>query len=856
MDSFRYFAFISYSHVDKLAAKKLYRRLNNYRLPKSVKDEYIKKEGRRLPDRISPIFIDNEEMANSSVLEGMRAGLERSRFLIVVCSPNSAESNYVNSEVEYFIRIGRGDYIIPYIINGKPCSGDPETECFPKTMRERDRYGPDVQELKENAALQVIAMMLNVDMHVLAQRDKQRRERMIISAATFFVVIALAFGFYNNHMRSRIEDENRKYRISLSNQFLQAGENAEEDGNISEAMMYYAKSLQMQPSNKNAKMNALIGLQSSGWLTVVDDGDELDDDTFPEYVGPYDLLSLIGTVKFGYLNYSVYREDLMITLVPEDGGTVYRAEIPEKYRSEFLQGYYDGSYESIYAALVKRDEKVRLILAKDHRALVYSFENQKDLGKRGYTGTLIYSVDLKKLEDRYLDGETADVNGVYGSDYSGQALFSLGILKETPILFDVFEGKVICALDMGEDFKVTYAAFEKNGKGIAILSKIYPQSASTNTRIRYYDENGDLRLATSEVDGLNLLRNIDYSPDGKALILCRNDALFIFSTENNELLCPKLRADYEFVRANFSPSGSMRVVYADMTGAEYKLQCFEPIKKYVADHSENLAERIDNSSAFAINDDLYIVNNDPDIDLINRNRELLDKAEEIMYLPYKMNDGRLWWGECTGDREASIAFVYGYLEVVFYRVRYDEELSKIIKAEPIVLKGRNTKELVAFDNMCAVRTTDDYLLGYRNDAMEPFYAIDIHGTGRVISMKWLGDNVVAIVFENQSEDIPGSIYSLELWNVSTGKRISQLERNSESSITELKISDGVFSYWKGEHFRYWILEAEDPDQTAIQFLANLSLYRQDDNGMSKFTTPVFTGNMGNWGDIFKCIGSE
>lgn len=855
MDSYKFFAFISYSHLDKRIARKLYRRLNFYRLPKAMKSNYINNEGHELPDRISPIFIDDEEMASLSVMEGMRAGLERSRFLIVVCSPNSAKSPYVNSEVEYFIKNGRGDYIIPYIISGKPCSGDPATECYPEAMRNPDRLGADVQDLKEDAVLRVIAMMLKVDMGVLAQQEKHRREKTIISVAAVLTTIALAFGFYNNYMRKRIEDENWRYRTSLSNQLLQAGESAEQNGNDSEAMMYYAEALQTQPSNEYAQMNALIVLQNSGWLTSVNDDYGENNDISADYESTDDLGKLIGNDKFGYQNYDVYQKDDLITLVSEDGATKYQAQIPEKYRSEFWDEY-NGDYWTIYSALVKRDEEVRLILAAKSQALVYSFENQGDSGKQVHAGKLVGPLDLRKIGELYLEGEIADVQGVYGSARDGRALLVLGIVPETPILIDVFEGRVICALDMGEDVSVTYAAFEKNGEGIAVLAKVYPQSTTTNTRIRYYDKNGNLLRITKEVDGLNQLRNIDYSPDGKALALCRNESVFIFSTEKDILLCPKLRSDRIFKRAEFSPSGSVIVKFGDGTRSEYELRYFEPAREYAVEPLEKVPEKKDNIAGFWINDDLIIINGDPNIDLINSNKELLDTAEGVMFLPDGINDGFLWWGECTADREASVAFVYGFLEEVFYRVRYDEELSKIIKVEPIVLEGRNSIEVVAFDDMCAVRTSDDCLLGYRNDSNEPFYAMNVGNIGQIIDMKWIGGDVIAIEYESYDEDTPGRGYSLELWNVSTGRRISRLERNSESLITDLKYRDGVFSYWKGDQSRYWILRADDPDETAIQFLAKLSQYKQDENGISRFTTPKFTGDMGNWGKILKCIGNE
>ena len=61
-------------------------------------------------------------------------------------------------------------------------------------MREPDRLGADVRELKGDAALRVIAMMLQVDMGVLAQREKQKRERLIIGTAAVLIAVALAFG--------------------------------------------------------------------------------------------------------------------------------------------------------------------------------------------------------------------------------------------------------------------------------------------------------------------------------------------------------------------------------------------------------------------------------------------------------------------------------------------------------------------------------------------------------------------------------------------------------------------------------------------------------------------------------------
>lgn len=230
MDAFKYFAFISYSHKDKKEAKELYRRLTYYRLPVGLAGEVEKKEGRKLPKKLSPIFLDDEEMAKSSVQAAMTDGLSRSKYLIVVCSPNSAKSEYCNSEVQQFIAMGRGDKIIPYIIEGTPCSGNPATECYPEAMRDPDRLGADVQALKKDAVLRVIATMLEVDLGVLLQRERKRRERIIIGVSAAIITLVTAFAIYNNRMRSLIADENLKFRTSLSNQYLQTGASLQSEG--------------------------------------------------------------------------------------------------------------------------------------------------------------------------------------------------------------------------------------------------------------------------------------------------------------------------------------------------------------------------------------------------------------------------------------------------------------------------------------------------------------------------------------------------------------------------------------------------------------------------------------------------
>lgn len=89
---FEYAAFISYRHVDpdRRWAKWLHTQLETYRIPKQlIADSTSKRLGR--------VFRDEEELAASAQLsQEIDRALEQSRFLIVICSPRTPDSEWVN----------------------------------------------------------------------------------------------------------------------------------------------------------------------------------------------------------------------------------------------------------------------------------------------------------------------------------------------------------------------------------------------------------------------------------------------------------------------------------------------------------------------------------------------------------------------------------------------------------------------------------------------------------------------------------------------------------------------------------------------------------------------------------------
>ena len=120
--SFRYDAFISYRHTpqDRQWAQWLLESLETYKVPKS-----LVKQG--FAPRIQRIFRDEDELPTSADLgENIRLALEASTYLIVICSKDTPESQWVNQEVQTFRDWGRHDRILALLVDGEPGESFPE----------------------------------------------------------------------------------------------------------------------------------------------------------------------------------------------------------------------------------------------------------------------------------------------------------------------------------------------------------------------------------------------------------------------------------------------------------------------------------------------------------------------------------------------------------------------------------------------------------------------------------------------------------------------------------------------------------------------------------------------------------
>jgi len=209
----RYRAFISYSWADKDWGGWLHRTLELYRTPRPL-------VGRAsplgpVPAGLHPIFKDREEeAAGHGVGAAIEAALAASEFLIVICSPRSAKSEWVNREVAWFKTHKDKSRILALIVGGEPgasaAPGREAEECFPKTLA--FKVGADLQPTDERedpplaadarkegdgkraAKLKLAAALLGVGLDDLVRRDERRRtiRRRLVTGAAFGLAGVLA----------------------------------------------------------------------------------------------------------------------------------------------------------------------------------------------------------------------------------------------------------------------------------------------------------------------------------------------------------------------------------------------------------------------------------------------------------------------------------------------------------------------------------------------------------------------------------------------------------------------------------------------------------------------------------------
>jgi tetratricopeptide (TPR) repeat protein len=212
-----YWAFISYSHKDAAFGRHLHRRLEGYVFPRRLTAERHSDDP--LPRRLVPIFRDRDELSAANDLStAVHTALERSRTLVVVCSPATVHSKWVEREVAAFRMLYPERPIFAAVLRGDPAEVIPSALRQESDGRTIEPLAADFREEGDGqrlALLKLLAGIADINLDTLVRRDTQRRIRRVMAVTAGALMAVLAMGIltafalneraYANHQRAEAE---------------------------------------------------------------------------------------------------------------------------------------------------------------------------------------------------------------------------------------------------------------------------------------------------------------------------------------------------------------------------------------------------------------------------------------------------------------------------------------------------------------------------------------------------------------------------------------------------------------------------------------------------------------------------
>ena len=220
--SYKYDAFISYRHVepDQSIAKQVHQMIETFKAPKE-----FYQNGKRPVFRV---FRDREELAARDLSASIEEALETSRYLIVICSKRTPLSEWCQREIETFKSLHGSERIIPVLIEGEPGEAFPlplkelkgeesVSEILAADIRPDETLNADFEgyealqnnnkaKLKEltkksldilkTEKYRIMATVLGCSFGDLKQRDKERKNKRIMTVSTVAGAVFLIFGLF------------------------------------------------------------------------------------------------------------------------------------------------------------------------------------------------------------------------------------------------------------------------------------------------------------------------------------------------------------------------------------------------------------------------------------------------------------------------------------------------------------------------------------------------------------------------------------------------------------------------------------------------------------------------------------
>ena len=527
--NYKYDAFISYRHVepDQSIAKQIHQMIETFKPPKE-----FYKNGKKPTFRV---FRDREELAARDLSASIKEALATSRYLIVICSKRTPLSEWCQKEVKIFKSLYGDERIIPVLIEGEP------DETFPQALKEiknkddeslHDILAADIrpdevlkkdfggyeqlqnnnkQKLKDltkqslnilkTEKYRIMATILGCSFGDLKQRDKERKNRLILSISSLFGAIFLIFGLFMANAYQKAELARQEAVKSNARILMKTAKDFVKEGDYIKAVLVAEEAI--KPINKETK--------------------------------DYEALN---AVKQSILNAAVYHNGATtLTEISTNNKLTYMSvSADEKYVAYGLEN------NDTAIARIENGEVLKRFSGHSQQVKFVDFSKDgKYLASSSFDSTCII-YDLEKGEEKLkLEIEGIPMLTKFSEDDS-KLFYAANINNNTHIyVYDTKtwqkEGEVVT------NERIKYADIKKDGS--EVLTVLSSDTEEQLTRRSLKD--GSIievipRLKAYGMDGKEYdkpYKAANYSNDGKSLILLTDEEMIKVSLEDKKEIFKK-----------------------------------------------------------------------------------------------------------------------------------------------------------------------------------------------------------------------------------------------------------------------------------------------------------------------------
>ena len=258
-----YNAFISYKHEPKdiAIARNVQKSLERYRIPKKLRESTG-------VNKIDRIFRDTDELPLTSDLsETIYDALDKSDYLIVICSTKTKESQWVNREIEYFISKHSRKNVLTVLVDGEPSEVVPEILTYEeKTIIDEDGnekvirkdleplscdYRKSIKEGNKKELPRLVSTLIGCGYDELMNRQKAYKTKKTIISLSIAVALGTLFIFQLFYFIYRI---NSNYMAVLENKSKYLSNESMSQLKKGQRILAIQLALNALPNDKNKAM--------------------------------------------------------------------------------------------------------------------------------------------------------------------------------------------------------------------------------------------------------------------------------------------------------------------------------------------------------------------------------------------------------------------------------------------------------------------------------------------------------------------------------------------------------------------------------------------------------------------------